>query len=443
MKKILLLSLVSIFTFSTFTIAESYFPSQIDVLRGNTIEIMIPKYDISKIEGTFQDEPAIFYEIQSEPKFDEPISRAEFLELIFKNSTPLEVDENNSQDFPDVLPDNPFYESIQLASSAGIINGYQNGYFGPYDTLTRGQIAKITTNFFNPTISDDMENQSFQDVPDDHIFFDHIDSAVKAGYFQGYPDGLMRPDRAINFSEAETIISRAANLNKGELQTLGERTYFKAFVGINRRTNSNLDNLLLTVYRDSNSESEKISEKSIPINIIWRDYPTHSFNLAPSKTELFGDKEQDNTWDMIYGSMDSPEENQLWEGNFIIPTTGETTLGFGDQLYINGSYSGSHFGIDYANSIGTEINSSNHGIVKLSDFTPSYGGTIVIDHGQNVFTMYLHLSELKVQEGQEVKKGELIGLMGDTGIATGSHLHFTHFIGKVIVDNHQWLNGEF
>jgi murein DD-endopeptidase MepM/ murein hydrolase activator NlpD len=68
----------------------------------------------------------------------------------------------------------------------------------------------------------------------------------------------------------------------------------------------------------------------------------------------------------------------------------------------------------------------------------SYGNTIVIDHGQNVFTMYLHMSSLVANEGDRVKKGHLIGHMGSTGIATGSHLHFNHFIGDVIVDSGEW-----
>ena len=73
----------------------------------------------------------------------------------------------------------------------------------------------------------------------------------------------------------------------------------------------------------------------------------------------------------------------------------------------------------------------------------SYGNTIVIDHGYNIFTMYLHMDKLNVEKGQSVNKGDIIGLMGSTGIATGSHLHFTVFVGDIIVDNYEWYDGKF
>jgi len=117
---------------------------------------------------------------------------------------------------------------------------------------------------------------------------------------------------------------------------------------------------------------------------------------------------------------------------------GETTLGFGDKLYINGKYSGSHFGHDWANVEGTDVIAANTGIVTLAEWTDSYGYTIVIDHGLNVFSMYLHMSALKTEAGNVVDQGELIGLIGSTGVATGPHLHYTQFIGEVIVDSAEW-----
>jgi murein DD-endopeptidase MepM/ murein hydrolase activator NlpD len=75
--------------------------------------------------------------------------------------------------------------------------------------------------------------------------------------------------------------------------------------------------------------------------------------------------------------------------------------------------------------------------------TPTYGNTIIIDHGQNIFTMYLHLSEMEVSPEDSVNKGDLIGLMGSTGVATGPHLHFTHFVGDIIVSSEPWYEGRY
>ena len=76
----------------------------------------------------------------------------------------------------------------------------------------------------------------------------------------------------------------------------------------------------------------------------------------------------------------------------------------------------------------------NSGIVRIAHRYSDYGGTIVIDHGQGVQTFYMHMSKLKVKPGQKVKRGQLIGLSGDTGYALGPHLHLTVRVHDVSVD---------
>lgn len=408
----------------------------IEALQGSTVEIKIPKYEIQAIEGTFEGINIQFYETADLPKFDEPISRAEFLKLMFVNNDFGNVDISSVKDFPDVPETNPYYEYIQKASALGIVHGYEDGFFRPYTTITRGQIAKVLVEAFDPPANNTF-TQTFDDVPSTHIFYNHINAAIQAGYFQGYPDGLMRPNRDINFSEAEIVIMRAADPQK--FFPLEDRDYFRAFIGIHRHSDLNTKPLKLKLF---NPEDE-IEEKTININIHYRDVPTISFDLAEDKNKLFSQEDQDKTWAMINEAKSDTNPEQLWIENFIIPTVGELTLGFGDKLYINGRYVGSHFGHDYANIEGTEINASSSGIITLADYTPSFGNTIVIDHGQNVFTMYLHMSELKVSKGQEVRSGQLIGLMGTTGISTGNHLHFTQFIGDIIVNSEEWIEKGF
>jgi len=406
-----------------------------NVQQGSTVEILIPKYDLTGVKGTFDNAGVRFYPVSQEPGFDEAISRAEFLQLMFANHDFGKVDVSSVQNFPDVSADNPFYSVIQKAAALHIISGYDDGLFRPYTTITRGQIAKILVNAFDPKEVLDTAAQ-FSDVPVGHVFYDSINQAVRAKIFQGYPDGLMRPDRDINFSEAKTVLTRAAVLQN--FIPLGKRDYFRGFVGIHRLSALGTKDLQLLLSRSNGGE-----QKIIPLNIVKRNFPTVSFRLAKEKTALFGKTDEDNTWALIDAAKANPDDQQLWEGPFIMPAIGELTLGFGDKLYINGVYSGSHFGFDIANTEGTEVHAANNGKVTLAAWTPSYGNTIVIDHGQNVFTMYLHLSALKTEAGQTVKKGDLIGLMGSTGIATASHVHFTQFIGGIIVDNQEWLDGKF
>lgn len=409
----------------------------VSIEQGRTLEIAIPKHDISSLSAEKDGHSITFYQIRRQPNFDEPITRGEFLELMFKNANQLQqTQEPSGVFFPDVPAGSPFYKSIVQAADQGIINGYENGNFGPYDSLTRGQIAKILVRAFSPSpVLEDAP--TFSDVPLDHNFSEFIDQAVRARLYQGYPDGLMRPDRPINFSEAESVIRRAASTE--EFIPLEDREYWRAFLAFHRINDTGIKILSLTFNHDDGSTTRG----SMTINVAKRSYETISFTLPVSKTELLDKEVQDNTWELINNAKSNPNPESLWEGAFIVPAVGEETLGFGDLLKINGKYSGSHFGLDWANVEGTTVHASNAGIVTLANWTPSYGNTIVIDHGQNVFTMYLHLSALKVTAGQSVQKGELIGLMGSTGVATGSHLHFTHFIGDIIVDSEEWLDGKY
>ncbi|MCA9374358.1 S-layer homology domain-containing protein [Candidatus Peregrinibacteria bacterium] len=421
------------------------------VAQGQTVELFVPADNVEKVEGSFDGEPIYFYPIEREPKFDEPITRAEFLKLMFQNHDFGEVDISNAQIFPDVPKDHPYYNEITKAAALNIINGYEDGYFRPYTTITRGQAAKIVVQAFDPEPVLD-EAPRFTDIPNNHRFFEHVNAAVRAEIFKGYPDGLMRPDREINFSEAEIVMDRAANPD--ELIPFGEKSYFRGFLGIHRLSDLTTKNVNLTITQKPLSQTEdplqtahatesQSAEETIPLSITASSYPTISFSMQQGAYDLFAEEKLDQTWKLIDEARANPNPEKLWKGKFIMPTTGELTLGYGDKLYINGSYAGSHFGLDWANAEGTEIYASNTGIVTLSSDTPSYGNVIIIDHGQNVFTMYLHMSKLIATKGQKVQKGDLIGKMGATGIATGSHLHFTQFIGSIIVDNNEWLEQEF
>lgn len=431
--KIVLIALPALFIISKPAFALSLIVPD-EISQGSTLEILVPKDEYESIEGTFNDKPLTFYEILRQPAWDEAISRGEFIKLLFENHNfgICSSCVSESITFPDVTEHNPYHDYIEMASALDLVSGYEDGYFRPYTPITRAHIAKILTIAFNSECESDSEAPEFPDVKVSDWHYEYVNDAVCTGYFQGYPDGLMRPDRDINYNEAEIVVKRAADPDV--FLPPDEKEYFRAFAGLHRTNDSGKKQLNLTA-KDLNGDV-KSNARSIMVNL--RDYKTVSFTLPETKTELFEKEKQDNTWEMINAAKANPQSDQLWEGKFIVPAEGVITLGFGDKLYINGNYSGSHFGIDYANDEGTPIYASNSGIVTLSDETMSYGNTIIIDHGQNVFTMYLHMSSLVANEGDRVKKGDIIGYMGSTGIATGSHLHFNHFIGDVIVDSAEW-----
>ena len=133
----------------------------------------------------------------------------------------------------------------------------------------------------------------------------------------------------------------------------------------------------------------------------------------------------------------------LWEhGAFYTPLEGRLTSSFGLLRYINEEPAGRHSGIDIAAPQGTPIVAAADGVVSLAMSLHVTGETIVIDHGLNLFGCYYHLSELWVEEGDTIRAGETIGLVGSTGFSTGPHLHYTASIGDIPVDPQLWFDGD-
>ena len=184
---------------------------------------------------------------------------------------------------------------------------------------------------------------------------------------------------------------KIANINRFK------RFHWQSLVGISRLRPPRTVSLKLLL-------GETHKEQITDIHITKRDFETKSFDLAATKTSLLTGDAQDNSWAVINAARKRSNPNKLWEGLFMLPTKGEKTLGYGDNLYINGQAAGSHFGHDYANKPGTPIYAANTGKIVLAEFTPSFGNTIMIDHGQNVFTLYLHNSAIKTELGSPVKK---------------------------------------
>ena len=121
-----------------------------------------------------------------------------------------------------------------------------------------------------------------------------------------------------------------------------------------------------------------------------------------------------------YLSRVTPERE--WSGQFAAPAEAEISDVFGIQRVFNGKALSTHYGLDFRVHTGTPVTAMNDGTVLLARFLYYEGNFVVIDHGQGLLTLYLHLSELQVKEGDRVKRGQVVGLSGGTGRATGPHL---------------------
>jgi murein DD-endopeptidase MepM/ murein hydrolase activator NlpD len=114
---------------------------------------------------------------------------------------------------------------------------------------------------------------------------------------------------------------------------------------------------------------------------------------------------------------------RLWNGSFAAPVSAAISDVFGTARVFNQEVQSRHLGLDYGVPKGTEVHAVNRGTVILARPLYFEGSCIVIDHGQGLFSLYLHLSEFRVKEGDQVETGQLIGLSGGSGRATGPHLH--------------------
>lgn len=119
---------------------------------------------------------------------------------------------------------------------------------------------------------------------------------------------------------------------------------------------------------------------------------------------------------------------------FIIPAKGRRAGRFGVQRFFNGEPRSPHAGLDVAVAVGTPIKSSARGRVLAVDDYFFNGKTIFVDHGNGLITLYCHLKRIDVKPGDAVSKGQLLGLSGKTGRATGPHLHWSVVLNGVMVD---------
>jgi murein DD-endopeptidase MepM/ murein hydrolase activator NlpD len=148
---------------------------------------------------------------------------------------------------------------------------------------------------------------------------------------------------------------------------------------------------------------------------------------------------------MVLQTVATYSPTRLWDGLFLKPVPSDRiTTGFGwRRSYNGGAYDSYHDGIDYGAPGGTIINAPANGTVVFAGSLPVRGNTTIIDHGWGVYTGYWHQYQLYVQVGQSVTAGEAIGEVGSSGLSTGSHLHFSMWVGGNAVEPEQWLTNVF
>jgi murein DD-endopeptidase MepM/ murein hydrolase activator NlpD len=179
----------------------------------------------------------------------------------------------------------------------------------------------------------------------------------------------------------------------------------------------------LTLTGKTKSGNEISFEQAIPVG--KANYRQISVTVPKQYTEPGPEQlreiDQDKAIKQRVLGQVSPERE--WLGNFLPPVSAPISDVFGTARVFNGNVQSVHQGLDFGVPAGTPVAALNAGTVLLAQMLFFEGNCVVLDHGQGLLTIYMHLSKFDVKEGEHVKRGQQIALSGGTGRATGPHLH--------------------
>jgi murein DD-endopeptidase MepM/ murein hydrolase activator NlpD len=162
------------------------------------------------------------------------------------------------------------------------------------------------------------------------------------------------------------------------------------------------------------------------IGVVSGHFPFQKLKVAPAyveppASELDRIREDHEKVARVWESGDA---GRRWDGPFQLPVEAPARDNFGSRRVFNGKPRSSHEGMDLAAPAGAPVTAPGPGRVALAEELYFSGGTVILDHGAGLFTLYFHLSRLDVRAGQTIGEGQSIGAVGATGRATGPHLHW-------------------
>ena len=185
------------------------------------------------------------------------------------------------------------------------------------------------------------------------------------------------------------------------------------------------------------------ANKTLTVKVSRHKFPSVSFWLKPAKKKLLARDLINDEWALIDRVLRVEGAEQCWTGRFSLPAKAPFSMLFGTIEKVNGRRRGDHKGLDIAVPAGTRILAPNNGTVVFAQKLKAFGGTIVIDHGQGIHTLYFHLSKFLAEVGQTIARGDPIALSGNSGISSGPHLHWGMSVHNLRVDPLQWTKTAF
>lgn len=196
--------------------------------------------------------------------------------------------------------------------------------------------------------------------------------------------------------------------------------------------------------------SEKLNISNRFLKRVLPSFSFYAFGPTESDVEKFlviNQKLRKENAQTFYNLGSETSASQLWKGRWLRLKNAANMAGYGDrrQYYYNGKMIDKqiHLGVDLASLANSKVPAANNGIVIFADRLGIYGYTVVLDHGQGLASSYSHLNRIDVEVGQEVRKGDLVGLTGQTGLAGGDHLHFGVLVNGEFVNPVEWWDSHW
>ena len=162
------------------------------------------------------------------------------------------------------------------------------------------------------------------------------------------------------------------------------------------------------------------------VSIVKEKFHVEHLTLPKDKVDL--DEKSLARWkteqEQVKEALATDSQSKLWQAGFVEPVSGKRTGIFGSMRIMNGQARNPHNGEDIGAPLGTAVAATNDGVVRLIVDHIFSGKGVFLDHGLGFYSMYFHLSEVLVKDGDYVKAGQIVGKVGATGRATGPHLHW-------------------
>lgn len=202
---------------------------------------------------------------------------------------------------------------------------------------------------------------------------------------------------------------------------LGEPKGFVGLLGIDMQEEPGTHELAIQI-----TDGEHGRSLSYRVVVLKEKFRVEHLKLPKDKVDL--DEQGLARWkgeqEQVKAALAVDSPMKLWQPSFVEPVSGKRTGIFGSVRIMNGQARNPHNGEDIGAPLGTDVAATNNGIVRLTVDHIFSGKGVFLDHGLGFYSMYFHLSDVLVKEGDLVRAGQIVGKVGATGRATGPHLHW-------------------